>query len=544
MKPIKLEMTAFGSFKNHTVIDFSNFEKEVFLITGDTGAGKTTIFDAITYGLFGTLSGSGSKSRTPEMMHTKQLSKSIDTVVELTFAHNGDTYKVVRTMHYAKKQKLENQYDDKASLKAVLYDSEGQACCSGAKCVTDEIERILGIKVEQFLKIVMLAQGEFKAFLTSAGDKKAEIIGTLFDSSKYEYYEKIFKLAYDKLADERKESEGRIKLVLDSTFNKPDTDRYSEELWLWRGEDDKLIGNLTALLDDEQEEYDEVSRKANELAKRRDDLLLERKNAEINNNNLKELAECQKALEALEARKGEIAQKRLERERIWKAWYDIHGLVNQLENIQNRLNYEIEEKSNLEKRLSVVTQELTQLSEEAAQDEAILSQKESLGIEIDSLRKSVLKFKSRDAERKNLQTLQKRSDDILSKISTYKDERNKTESLLEKCKEQLRHLSGADAVLIEKNQLVEYREKQLEDIRSLIGYRNSLLATEKKREEAAAICAESSENCSKLDAEFYDLQTRFYSGQAGLLGEKLLEDIRKNGSGICPVCRSKIQGDV
>lgn len=49
MKPIKLEMTAFGSFKNHTVIDFSNFEKEVFLITGDTGAGKTTIFDAITY---------------------------------------------------------------------------------------------------------------------------------------------------------------------------------------------------------------------------------------------------------------------------------------------------------------------------------------------------------------------------------------------------------------------------------------------------------------------------------------------------------------
>ena len=401
----------------------------------------------------------------------------------------------------------------------MLYDSEGQACCSGAKCVTDEIERILGIKVEQFLKIVMLAQGEFKAFLTSAGDKKAEIIGTLFDSSKYEYYEKIFKLAYDKLADERKESEGRIKLVLDSTFNKPDTDRYSEELWLWRGEDDKLIGNLTALLDDEQEEYDEVSRKANELAKRRDDLLLERKNAEINNNNLKELAECQKALEALEARKGEIAQKRLERERIWKAWYDIHGLVNQLENIQNRLNYEIEEKSNLEKRLSVVTQELTQLSEEAAQDEAILSQKESLGIEIDSLRKSVLKFKSRDAERKNLQTLQKRSDDILSKISTYKDERNKTESLLEKCKEQLRHLSGADAVLIEKNQLVEYREKQLEDIRSLIGYRNSLLATEKKREEAAAICAESSENCSKLDAEFYDLQTRFYSGQAGLLAK-------------------------
>ena len=544
MKPIKLEMTAFGSFKNHTVIDFSNFEKEVFLITGDTGAGKTTIFDAITYGLFGTLSGSGSKSRTPEMMHTKQLSKSIDTVVELTFAHNGETYKVVRTMHYAKKQKLENQYDDKASLKAVLYDSEGQACCSGAKYVTDEIERILGIKVEQFLKIVMLAQGEFKAFLTSAGDKKAEIIGTLFDSSKYEYYEKIFKLAYDKLADERKESEGRIKLVLDSTFNKPDTDRYSEELWLWRGEDDKLIGNLTALLDDEQAEYDEVSRKANELAKRRDDLLLERKNAEINNNNLKELAECQKALEALEARKGEIAQKRLEREQIWKAWYDIHGLVNQLENIQNRLNYEIEEKSNLEKRLSEVTQELTQLSEEAAQDEAILSQKESLGIEIDSLRKSVLKFESRDAERKNLQTLQKRSDDILSKISTYKDERNKTESLLEKCKEQLRHLSGADAVLIEKNQLVEYREKQLEDIRSLIGYRNSLLATEKKREEAAAICAESSENCSKLDAEFYDLQTRFYSGQAGLLGEKLLEDIRKNGSGICPVCRSKIQGDV
>lgn len=543
MKPIRLEMTAFGSFKNHTVIDFSNYEKEVFLITGDTGAGKTTIFDAITYGLFGKLSGSGKKSRTPDMMHTEQVSKGVDTVVELTFAHKGEVYRVVRTLHYKKKQKVENQYADKAEPNAVLYDSEGQACCSVSTKVTNKIEEILGITSDQFLKIVMLAQGEFKSFLTSPGDKKAEIIGTLFDSRKYEAYEKVFKFADQNLQNERSESEKKIKLIIENTFHKPDEARYSDELWLWSGEDDKLIGNLTSLIEDEKTEYEEVSRKISELSKLRDDLIREKNNAEINNNNLKDLAKCREELDELEAKKDEFSQKRFERDRIWKAWYDIHGLVTQLEDIQNRLDSEIENKLHFENKLRDITRELEQLNDEASQDEVLSSQEQSLGIEIDNLQKSLQKFESRDNERKRLDTLQKQRKDIEDEISNYNIKKQQTEQSLDSCKEKEKLLTDADTILMEKKRLVEQSEKMLADIKNLVKDRDSLLATEKDMKKVAAACVELSERCKKVDAELYDLQTRFYSGQAGILGEKLLADIEQKGSGICPVCRTLIHGE-
>ena len=85
MKPILLKMTAFGSYANETIVDFNRFKNGLFLITGDTGAGKTTIFDAIVFALYGESSGS---ERTLEMMHSDHVDKSVDTVVELTFEQN------------------------------------------------------------------------------------------------------------------------------------------------------------------------------------------------------------------------------------------------------------------------------------------------------------------------------------------------------------------------------------------------------------------------------------------------------------------------
>ena len=86
MKPILLEMTAFGSYAEKTEVDFGRLTQGLYLITGDTGAGKTTIFDAIMFALYGTASGS---DRTPEMMHCDFVDKSVDTVVTLVFQHSG-----------------------------------------------------------------------------------------------------------------------------------------------------------------------------------------------------------------------------------------------------------------------------------------------------------------------------------------------------------------------------------------------------------------------------------------------------------------------
>ena len=101
MRPIELKMNAFGSYAKETEVSFDQFQRGLFLITGDTGAGKTTIFDAIVFALYGISSGS---ERTMEMMHCDHVSKSVDTSVTFTFEQNGKAYTVRRTIHFPKKR--------------------------------------------------------------------------------------------------------------------------------------------------------------------------------------------------------------------------------------------------------------------------------------------------------------------------------------------------------------------------------------------------------------------------------------------------------
>ena len=101
MRPLKLSMTAFGPYAEKTTIDFRELNEGVYLITGDTGAGKTTIFDAIVFALYGEGSGSG---RNSDMFHSDYVDKSMDTRVELEFLSRENLYKVIRTIHYKKKR--------------------------------------------------------------------------------------------------------------------------------------------------------------------------------------------------------------------------------------------------------------------------------------------------------------------------------------------------------------------------------------------------------------------------------------------------------
>ena len=101
MRPLYLEMTAFGSYAGPTVLPFDKLNQGLCLVTGDTGAGKTTIFDAIMFALYGTASGS---DRSPDMLHCDRVPKSVDTVVRLRFSQGGKEYKVERRLHFSKKR--------------------------------------------------------------------------------------------------------------------------------------------------------------------------------------------------------------------------------------------------------------------------------------------------------------------------------------------------------------------------------------------------------------------------------------------------------
>lgn len=207
MKPLKLTMTAFGPYAENTTIDFQKLNQGVYLITGDTGAGKTTIFDAIVFALYGEGSGTG---RNSDMFHSDYVDKSIDTKVELEFSSRENLYKVIRTIHYKRKR---GGGFGSIVKNAVLYCGE-DAAIEKETAVTAKITEILGLDDKQFRQIVMLAQGEFRRFLQSKSDDREQILGKLFDHRIYKAFQERLKETADELHKERTEKEKEIVFCL------------------------------------------------------------------------------------------------------------------------------------------------------------------------------------------------------------------------------------------------------------------------------------------------------------------------------------------
>ena len=180
MKPLKIKISAFGPYKNCIDIDFEKLgESGIFLITGDTGAGKTTIFDSISFALFGEVSGS---NRPVPSVRSDFADNDTETFVELEFTHKNKKYKIRRNPAYERTKKR-GEGTTKTSADASLeYDDK---VISGTKNVDTKIEEILGINSKQFKQISMLAQGEFLKILFAESKDRTEIFRRIFDTDIY-----------------------------------------------------------------------------------------------------------------------------------------------------------------------------------------------------------------------------------------------------------------------------------------------------------------------------------------------------------------------
>ena len=191
MRPIRLSMSAFGPYAGVTVVDFEALgESGLYLITGDTGAGKTTIFDAITYALFGEASGA---NREPDMFRSKYAEPDTPTEVELVFRYAGKEYKVRRNPDYDRpKRSGAGVTTQKAD--ATLHMPDGRVYTK-VKEVNAAIRDILGIDRNQFSQIAMIAQGDFmKLLLADTRDRQA-IFREIFRTRYYQVFQ-------DRLKDE------------------------------------------------------------------------------------------------------------------------------------------------------------------------------------------------------------------------------------------------------------------------------------------------------------------------------------------------------
>ncbi len=181
MRPIKLALSAFGPYAGRTVLELDRLgESGLYLITGDTGAGKTTIFDAITYALYGEASGD---SRDPGMLRSKYASPDTPTEVELVFSSGGKVYTVRRNPEY-QRPKTRGEGFTLRRAEAELICPDGRVVTK-TKDVTDAVRNILGIDRRQFLQIAMIAQGDFLKLLLAPTEERKAIFRQLFKTEPY-----------------------------------------------------------------------------------------------------------------------------------------------------------------------------------------------------------------------------------------------------------------------------------------------------------------------------------------------------------------------
>lgn len=223
MRPQKLILSAFGPFAEKTVIDFTRFKDGIFLISGETGAGKTTIFDGICFALYGEPSGSYRKQ---DMLRSDFAKDETETKVVFLFSHRKKQYKIERNPSYMRKSKRGDKMT-RQSPYAVLY-QEDEIVTTGSQQVTAQMEEILGMDRMQYQQISMIAQGEFLKLLYAKGKERSEIFRKIFGTwYLYEFQEKIkrrhlsCKYEYENLGNTLLEQE-------DNIFVSKDAEEYEE----------------------------------------------------------------------------------------------------------------------------------------------------------------------------------------------------------------------------------------------------------------------------------------------------------------------------
>lgn len=185
MKPLKLILSAFGPYAGQTTVDFARLcENGIFLITGDTGAGKTTIFDAISFALYGEGSG-GNERRVPKTFRSDYADPATPTFVTLEFTHRQHSYRLTRSPTYLGQRKKGPIPVEKSATADLLELDTGERW-TGVDVVSAKVRELMGLTQDQFAQTVMIAQGDFRKILNAKSDERKKLFQELFNTSIYD----------------------------------------------------------------------------------------------------------------------------------------------------------------------------------------------------------------------------------------------------------------------------------------------------------------------------------------------------------------------
>ncbi len=490
MKPLKLTMSAFGSYAGEEIVDFTRIDGGVFLITGDTGAGKTTIFDAITYALYNQTSGG---KRDGAMMRSQYAEDGTPTFVELVFSCRGKEYKVRRNPSYERPSKRRNKdgartfTEEAASVSLIM--PGGQEYPGKIWEINEKIVEILGVGKEQFTQVAMIAQGEFIRLLHASSKDRKEIFAKIFDTGIYERIQRRLreksKDLYGKLEDNRKLCMHEIESVQcmeDSIY----LEKWEECRKRLETADGQIAERLTRIIEEQKEQERKLKQREIEISGQQEEL----------NYKLRQAREINRLF--VQAEKADVEIK--DRESLCKKL-----VVRQEES--RKVSAAVEE--HWQERMPVLTEELAKLKNLLPKYARLRECKQE----------TLQAGQKKEAVRKELQAQEKRLAEMEASIQKLEDSNRNLE-------EEASKLPG----LIQREGELAGREQMLAEMSQTQRQWNTVEAKRKRGQEKIKVLSEDYQEKSTEHDKKYRM---FIEGQAGILAQSLM------AGQPCPVCGSK-----
>ena len=521
MRPIKLTISAFGPYASKQVIDFEELKgRNIFVISGKTGAGKTTIFDAISYALYGEASG---ESRETDSLRSHFADDNTETYVELEFELRGEKYTVNRVPKQKKKKARGEGYTEK-SADATLTLPDGKVITK-VKNVTDKIIEILGITREQFKQIVMLAQGEFKKLLLADSVEREGIFRKIFNTYDFEKIQAELKDKAANLSKNRTKSKHEMEINLKNIKGEHDIviDEYVDF--------PLVIEKLKDLLERDNNIYKTLNEEGKEVDNKLQVKNQEKAIIETNNNLIKEKEIIAKALEELLSKEDEYKNKS-------KTIIDGKN-AKEVKYIEDKL---IETTKKLTKReedynLSLKNIDSLKLKQEEANkllqiEESKECDREKLSVEINNLNKLEEKIIELDSLNNKVMHLKQSAENSKLQIINNKKETEELKKSKEEKELQLKDIATLETKKVELESDIKAKNKTLDEVRELFKVIRSFQNTYIEHNNKAKEYKEFEVEYKKVKENYEKMDDLYKKEQAGILASKLQENEP------CPVCGS------
>lgn len=539
MKPIKLIMEAFGSYASKTVIDFNEPNQNLFLITGDTGAGKTTIFDAIVFALYGESSSTLNK-KTGTLLQSQFASLDIKPYVELTFSQGyGDDEKIYTIhripQHYTyykagAKKGLRKEKAESGSIALMMPDGSEYPQKEANKKIID----IIQLTKEQFMQVAMIAQGEFMDVLRKTSNEKKEIFRKLFHTE-------IYNDIVEELNNRRKETEKSISDIKTRCMSEVGHIHVEDEDLTFlieavqRGEIsylDELVEKLKDYCISEQEALDKekVSLKNVEKLKEEKKTSLEKARELIKD--YTDLAEAKKSLAELNNQKEEVENNYQLSLKIEHAYNILQAYTSytkdqkQYTETQNKLDNELKREPEL--RIQYESLKDEECSADVKHEEFVSQYTQ----EYDKAKKDLEYRKQLSIKEKDISNIDKNIENSTKQLNLLNENKESLRLRQEKSQKELETLKD-----VEKEQVIleskhkEFKTK-LDSYNQLVKDYNTISKKEKELTSTQNKYTSLSASYNEKNHLYEEANQLFLDAQAGLLARTLEEGIP------CPVCGS------